>query len=374
MRPPLNFVGKWHRMALAGVVFLVSAMFASYTNASPLTTFSSPIPNSPASLIPQAWLPAMINSYPWVKIKSGIHLGNRSSSDNTNDWNVPMDYLARLRGTAQGPWPAAIVVLSDQVYYVRRNDAACNVTSVDVKNNYVFDYLNQAAAHGTKIVFRIYPSPGNFTDALQPQQGSLHMLLPNSGDKPAIYKYCDNVVRNDGKSGKAFEFFRSIDDIANEMKAIHDYNYIHAGAITPQEFFLPANEPNNEWYRAWYNPSVIPLQDNSTAWGQMDTYFSNLYDRAKNLNSAIRVLTPAMSQGLSAERVVFGTCGNNALIVNGVPTEAAGYDFMETTYRYKNNGIAWNNYWSQAEEFWSDNFCGSPSNQTSHHVAQYLPT
>jgi hypothetical protein len=308
-----------------------------------------------------------------------MHLGNRPGDN--NDWNTPTDYLARLKGTSSGPWPAAAVVLSNQVYNITRSGTDCETISVAVRDPYAFNYLKQAAQQGTKIVIRIYPSPGNFTDALQPQSDPrVHDLIADPGVRATPAGYCDIVTRRrkDGsivRTAQAYEFYRDVRDIAREIKAIHDYNSIYATDITNQEFFMPANEPNAEWYANWYNSEASPKQDNATAWSQMNAYFQNLYDTAKSLDQTVRILTPTMAQLLYAERIIFTGCDPNVLFVPGIGlTQAAGDDYMEETYRYKNDGIAWHNYWFQAKEFWSDSFCSDPSNQMSHHVAQYFPS
>jgi len=337
---------------------------------------------TPGLMIPRVYLPVVSEDYPLIKTKSGIHLGNRPSANpNENDWNIPVDYLARLKGTTQGDWPAAIVVLSNQIYTIHRypssQDSQCNIQSVTVKNQYAFDYLKQAAQAGSKIVIRIYPSPGNFTDAVQVQTpSSSHDLLTGVGQTPEDNRgYCNPATRNEfggPHTGNADEFYRSIDDVAKELQLIHTLNA--SDGIAAQEFFLPANESNLEWYENWYNhENILPRADNSEAWIQMNSYFSNLYDYAKGLNNNIRILTPTMGQEVYAERIVFRSCQNNVMIVNDQPAEAAGYDFMENTYRYKNDGLAWHNYWFQGKEFWSDTWCAG-GNQTSHHVAQYFPT
>lgn len=373
-----NIASRPSRIIAIIIAVLILGPSAGNTQAVQLTTFDSPI-GSQSALTPRAWLPAVMNKHPWIKIKGGIHLGNRPGDN--NDWNTPTDYLTRLKGTPQGPWPAAVVVLSNQVYNITRSGAGCETISVAVKNPYIFDYLKQAAQRGTKIVIRIYPSPGNFTDSVQPQplNPSSHAVIATPGVKPVSASYCDILTRRrrDGSvvmTARADELFRDVRDIAREMKAIHDYNLTFASTIADQEFFMPANEPNTEWYAAWYNEDARPKQDNALAWSDMNAYFRNLYDTAKGLNQSIRILTPTMAQLNYAERIVFASCNQNVLFVPDIgPTPAAGYDYMEETYRYKNDGIAWHNYWFQAKEFWSDNFCGNPANQTSHHVAQYFP-
>lgn len=322
--------------------------------------------------------------YPLRKERSGLHLGNRPSANvGENDWNVPSDYLFRLKGTTLGALPATIVVLSDQIYNIQRSGADCEIIDVvGVKNPYAFSYLQRAAQSGTKIIIRVYPSPGNFTDALQPEQDSpsTHNLVTDVGVKAQPNSYCDVVDRKkrDGtivRTAVAYEFYRDVRDIAREMKAIHDYNVAFGGNIAAHEFFMPANEPNLEWYSRWYNTEADPREDKAIAWSAMNAYFVNLYDTVKTLDASIRVLTPAMGQNLKGERIEFASCVPNTLFVPTAPDPivAAGYDYMEEVYRYKNDGIVWHNYWFQAKEFWDNNFCTGPAAPTSHHIAQYFP-
>jgi hypothetical protein len=112
-------------------------------------------------------LPLIMNPPPLIKSKGGIHLGNRSS-----DWNptpppngASTDLLAILRGDQGGTFPASLVVMSNQVYDIQRNSPQCTSAVAVVRNRFVFNYLLSAVSAGTKIVIRIYPSPGNFEDA-----------------------------------------------------------------------------------------------------------------------------------------------------------------------------------------------------------------
>jgi hypothetical protein len=95
---------------------------------------------------------------------------------------------------------------------------------VAVRDPYAFNYLKQAAQRGTKIVIRIYPSPGNFTDALQPLLSgpTSHNLIATPGVKAASAGYCDIVTRKrkDGsivRTAQAYEFYLDVRDIASEL-------------------------------------------------------------------------------------------------------------------------------------------------------------
>lgn len=296
----------------------------------------------------RVYLPLVAKRYPPTKIRSGIHLGNRGNSV----WNSPTDFLTRLKGTPAGDYPRLAVVLSNQLYNVRRTPTgACNITDAQkLGNTYLYDYLTEAVrTKGTIIVIRIYPSPGNFSDWNNP--GPNHNLISQP----------DTATPNNGTycNGNHFNY-RAPRDVAREMKAIYDLN-IANGWPADRFFFEPANEPNKEWY--WGKGDVIPNADSQYAWQAMDSYFVAVYNAAKSLNSSIRVLTPPMAQGVFAEYREFGTCTLSGFV---------GYDHMRNVYETKNDGWSWHNYWRSGLEFWQDSFCSS-SNIVSDHVFQYFP-
>ena len=77
----------------------------------------------------EAYLPLISSAN--IKVISGVHLGNRQS-----DWNTPRDFLFRLKGTADGQWPAAIVVLSNQLYSINRSTSSpCNITGASIRSS-----------------------------------------------------------------------------------------------------------------------------------------------------------------------------------------------------------------------------------------------
>lgn len=186
MKRLLSVASKWWRVALMISVLLVAGLSVTDTQAVQLTTFVSP--QSPTNLVPRAWLPLVLNNYPPIKIKSGIHLGNRLLAD----WNTSTigayDYLWRLKGTDFGMFPAAVVVQSDQVYNIQRstsgNFAIIGATALRPQ---AFAYMKQAAQKGTRIIIRIKPSPGNFYDALS---AGLHLLIISPGVTPQNQPYC----------------------------------------------------------------------------------------------------------------------------------------------------------------------------------------
>ena len=184
----------------------------------------------------QLFLPLIQKPAKPPKHKSGIHLGNRGSSD----WRIEL--FTHITGTT-GTWPSAVVIQSDQVYNLYRySTGKCRIAAAGLKLTgegepyNVYKYLTAAAKAGTQVVIRITPSPGNFVDYADP--GALpHTLL--SGEEPAGGDYC-------GNANKHYRY-RDVRDIAAEMAAIHQVN-IDYGWPPGSFFFEPANEPNQEWY------------------------------------------------------------------------------------------------------------------------------
>ncbi len=251
-------------------------------------------------------------------------------------------------------------MLSDQVYTLHRyTTGKCRVVGVTLKLTgegepyHVYNYLTAAAKAGTQVVIRINPSPGNFVDYADP--GALpHTLLSN--EEPAGGDYCGNANQH--------YHYRDVRDIAEEMHAIYQVNIQH-GWPAASFFFEPANEPNQEWYNIYKQQNIIvdPSVDHKDAWIQMDEYFAALYDEAKELNSALQVLSPPLSQELYGEHYRLGTC--NPWRVQGDSQNRSGIDFMKQTFGYdpdaaepypepKADGFAWHNYWRAGYETWQD--------------------
>lgn len=301
----------------------------------------------------RVYLPLVIRNYPPpppMKQRTGIHLGSRQDT-----W--PASTLQRIDGRLPGGvWPRAVVVQSNQLYFLDRRppeqDPLCPIAQARVRLGELFDYLTEAQRNGVIVIIRIAPSPGNFDDW---QNTALEHVL-RSGATPAGGNYCD------GKSDK----FRAADDVATEMHEIYKLNVNQYGWNPANFFFEPANEPNNEWYSYWDDQEARDRIQTSLAWTEMDAYFSALYDRAKSLNSNIRVLTPSMAQGNFAETENLAFCTPMTVSVSG----QCGYDLMLNTFTTKNDGYSWHNYWRQGHETWVHTGQACP---TSHHVFQYFP-
>jgi hypothetical protein len=285
-----------------------------------------------------------------MKCWSGEHLGNRAS-----DWdNVLLQYLdPQLLQTTK--WPRVVVVLSPQVYTVDRSPApGCRVQNpTGVRSPVIMAYLKRAALAGTKVIIRLWPSPGNFIDWFNPSRPN-HQLItdPIPVGNPNYCQWGQN-----GDPGH-----RSIDDIVDEIQAIHSRNVISGF----EEFgFEVANEPNNEWY---FRDSGSPTRMQDTAWSDMNVYFAAIYDRAHQYVPGVRILTPPMAQGGYAERYDVTNC--NQMNLQG--HSDSGYSFMPQVYgsytalNPKNDGTDWHNYWGVGKESWLPCMQG-------HHVLYYFP-
>ena len=215
----------------------------------------------------------------------------------------------------------------------------------------LYAYLQRASHHGTQVVIRIHPSPGNFTD-WDTDPYKEHYLSADSA--PAGEHYCwSDSWPNSPDDPYGFQYFRSYVDVADEMGAIHalndDNGWSEAG-------FIPANEPNTEWYSF----ETIPEIYRAATWQAMNAYFVALYDYAHLHYSGVNVFTPAMAQTAFGETQHIQTC--DPMNVEGTP----GYTWMEETYRDKNDGYTWNNYYWYGQESWAD----CPNGQ---HVSYFFP-
>jgi len=327
------------------------------------------VPQGPS----KAYLPFIVRSPSTSELyaKTGIHLGNRDRDWNINASGQSVDFLARLRGSGR---PATVVVLSHQVYNINRDSGSnnCNITDATVKNPAVFNYLRDATQAGTKVLIRLWPSPGDFQDTFI--YSKPHTLFNLAGQTPQSNNYCGtHVVPGTTDYQPMPWFFRSIDDLAREMNAIHALNVANGFS---EYGFIPANEPNNEWYSDWRNkdPNLFPKVSDEEAWQAMDAYFQSLYDYVRaNYSPNIRVLTPPMAQDNYAEARSWEDIMNPGQCDPRWPGGAAGYDFMPYTYNSKNDGFAWNNYYRQGKEPWANTDGGQDYCGVSDHVFQYMP-
>jgi hypothetical protein len=149
-----------------------------------------------------------------------MHVGNLIT-----DWNDAL--LQRIDPAPPNgvKWPRALVVLTNQVYDIGRYDSndpqnPCRIKindGVSVVNPVIFDYLKRAAQAGAMVVFRVYPSPGNYLDNAQN-----HYLLTR-----AISSYCEPWVK------------RNTIDVADEIVAIYRFNQANGFADTWYGFGPP---------------------------------------------------------------------------------------------------------------------------------------
>lgn len=329
-------------IVLTGMFVIIQDSFAKPDPVS----FATPLANAQSSSSNQVFLP-LVRVDCVGKCWSGMHLGNR----NLSDWNITL--LHRLDPQSGGQWPSLVVVLSHQLYNIHRNPSdhptnPCRIVGASVRSPFLYDYVKRAAQSGVKVVVRLYPSPGNFLDWDDPTWSN-HRL--SSGPPVGPDGYCRP------------DLYRSIGDLGDEMGRIQALNWSNGFLVFG---FEPANEPNLEWYsRSIGTPRIW----NSTAWTDMDTYFSTLYDYVHtNYPPYIRVLTPPMVQsqyaeGNDIEDVAGESPCQDVWLVDGI---YKGYDLMQTTYETKSDGISWHNYWSQGKELY--NLC--PIGQ---HVSIYFP-
>ena len=208
-----------------------------------------------------------------IKQFTGIHLGNKFHE--APDWTDRE--LARIDPDQGGKWPSVLVFMShQQLYDVNRYEPEdpeyalfpCRIKDVTVRLTNAYDYVKRTAAAGTKVVIRIWPSPGTIKS------------VPTTGT------YCDSLN------------YRTPLDVAEEIVMIHDLN--KSNGFT--EFgFVPANEPNGEWFEDVPTPRITSPQ----AWTTMDAYFAEVYDTVAYLEGEreIRLFTPPMTQNKYAEGI-----------------------------------------------------------------------
>jgi hypothetical protein len=330
-------------IVLIGVVFIISANVGRSSR----VVYSVPSATDKASSSDTGVYLPMVRFDCIGKCWSGVHLGNR----NFSDWSLTL--LQRMDARLGGEWPVLVVALSNQVYQIHRYSSShptypCRIYGAGVRNPVLFDFIKRASQARVRVVIRLMPSPGNFPDWNDPNW-PIHRLSP--GPPVGPNGYCD------------WSNYRSPGDLGDEMGRIQALNWSQGFLVFG---FEPANEPNVEWYsRNVGTPRIW----NSTAWTDMDAYFSSIYDYVHASYPAyIRVLTPPMGQSQYAEGNDIEDVGDltpceDVWLVDDV---YRGYDLMRTTYETKSDGISWHNYWSQGKELY--NYC--PSGQ---HVSIYFP-
>lgn len=297
-----------------------------------------------------------------IKTRSGIHLGNR-----TQDWPSALLQRIQYRADGSGIWPAAVMVLSNQVYHIPRildpnSPDYCRVqwwSPAGIKNPNVFNYLKLAAQAGTKVIVRLYPSPGNFFD--YDQQGWPYHHL-SSGGEVGPRTLCNDELDVRNEIGK-LKTYRWAGDLVDEMASIHRANQ---NAGWTEYGFEPANEPNLEWYDppnfAWGT-----RVDDPWIWVEMDDYFVavwNYHTQYAYLGD-FRILAPPMDQDWYSIGIELSVC-ESRILTDGL----IGYDYMAGTYSYYFDGYDWHNYWKQGNERYVP--CGQGGNIVSYYFRYWL--
>jgi hypothetical protein len=182
------------------------------------------------------------------------------------------------------------------------------------------------------------------------------------------------------------------------MEAIMRYLVDDPGFNTDTVYFIPANEPNGEWYGGTWPPGSDldnDIQaDRRQAWSDMNAYFVSLYDYAQNQgydNTKPRILTPPMGPGNFAEAHIPGS--GCARFVLSDETQGGYLVMLETgtesmLHPDKNDGYTWNNYWQPGNwaddnpnnnwEQWGETCDGEagppqPPEKYHYHVFQFFP-
>jgi len=332
----------------------------------PLIVRGNLIPPPPPPPPPTSLLAGSCNNGECRFDTAGMFLGVRPFQDwnRTDPIEEPtsqeFDFLCRVRGNEQncpnaqneaqlpGVWPAVVVVLSNEVFNVVRFeksvDEFCNIAGVNsTGREHIYEYLAQASQRGIPIIVRL-ASPGNFEDTIEFDQR--HRLILAPAQTPLINDpvegmrwatYCDSdldgrTLDPDRTPIPGYRSFRSIDDLLNEMGSILGFLDVDDRFNLDNIYFLPANEPNGEWYgEGWWTWGTLygePPPDLSEeqlaqrqfevntegigAWDDMNRFFSALYRRKEQLAmnemndpeapfSNVNILTPPMGPGQMAE-------------------------------------------------------------------------
>lgn len=323
-----------------------------------VTMMYSPVGRQTANAQPgsqRLYLAELAKGYPNnKKPTSGVHLGSASNQT----WTTAM--TTRLTGgvPSQGYYPAVLVVLSSDVYNLTRSASSpCYISFVSsTKNQALFNYIRDAAQHGTQVVIRIWPSPGNYENAFG--VGS-KTLLTGTDDRPlripsppTPVDWCTDAMNRSTKA-------RNVHDIANEILAIRNYNLSQNWSAFG---FEAANEPNGEWL------TTDPLRLDQQQWVKMDDYFANIYTFLKpgGSNSDIRIFSVPMAQNARAEKLQPTDCTPHGFGDGGLALMTKTW-INGSNSPAQSDGWSWHNYWKYGEEAsTSDNSCSA----NSGHVIQ----
>lgn len=310
---------------------------------------------------PKVYLPVVLRNYPLTKVKSGMHMGNINNMDWSDDMLAPFD------PEPGGAWPPVVVALTNQVFTITRG-ADCRITGVQVKHWNLYNYLRRAEQHDSWVIFRVYPSPGNFAESVLPGWPD-PLLVPTRTlvlDSNDPYKIPEGRTQCEGYDNN---LFRSVADVGDEMLFIQQFILWEppVGYQWQAFGFEPANEPNAEYYNFGTRPSL----DQKQSWQDMDQYFASIYDYVHANDGGgflpIRVLTPPMADSAFAETHNVNTPqGHCDTFGDG---SWSGYGEMTSvfsSYFPKNDGYSWHNYFIKGREAWAD----CPDGQ---HVSMWFP-
>jgi len=342
------------------------------------------------------YLPLILHGdEPAMKQWSGIHLGN-ISRDTRFEWHPTQFWYIDPRLNAAATWPALIVVQSNQIYEIHRDEtvAGCPITHAAVRLPNAFQYLQAAAQAGSQVVIRITPSPGSFIawdqDLLNDRRmvvtdplGVLKMWVLNDATKeyvltnaPADFQEpVDCTVERNGVEYDTTELYRSLQDVTAEIQAIYDLNR----AFGWTEYgFEPANEPNIEWFGNIQN--ATPTQSHPGAWDMMDLYFYYLLLRIEEMQIASpdlqpRVFTPPMAQSEYEAGLWLEHCQKDRYFrnhENELLLYSTGYERMRNAIE-ASHGFSWHNYWNQGGLFEAYADCDENTQEGGHHISYHFP-
>ena len=295
MQPSINRLKLLLRSLFLLVIFLMNGLSVRLNAAPPAPTEPTAIDSAHAFYLP------LIQNGDAHKQWSGIHLGN-IRTDARYEWHPTTFWYLNPTLNRSATWPAIIVVQSNQIYEIHRNTTAvgCSIQNASVRLPNAFAYLQAAAQAGSKVVIRITPSPGSFLSWAESPPSHRRMVVINPlgvlktwifNDATHEYNLADVPADFQEPSDcSQLGRYRSLRDIADEIKAIYDLNRSFGWT---EYGFEPANEPNIEWFTGFEgNPQ--PMNDHPGAWNMMDLYFYYLMLRIKELQQATPTFQPSV--------------------------------------------------------------------------------
>ena len=331
------------------------------------------------------YLPFVLSDNGASKSWSGIHLGN-IKTDARYEWHPSNFWYINPILNSAATWPAIIVVQSNQIYDIHRDTSAvgCPITDASVRLPNAFQYLHAAAQRGTKIVIRITPSPGSFlTWATDPSDRRMVVVNPLGvlktwvfNDITQEYNLADIPVEfSEPSDCNHFHEYRSLRDIADEIKAIYELN--RSLGLTEYSF-EPANEPNIEWFSNVLDAN--PIESHPGAWDMMDLYFYCLMRRIDELQNTAptfqpRVLTPPMAQSQYEAGLWLEHCKKDRYFVDEMGdflTYPTGYERMRNAIE-SSDGFSWHNYWDSGSAFETYSDCDKDTELGGHHISYHFP-